>query len=89
MFRAADKRRSARVGARAATKLYVVTPSGSGRGMRVGEVLRHYPEVVLLDTLDDSTALVEMSDRDRLLISRRHPEWAIEPNVRYGKLAQR
>ena len=85
MFRDARKRRSPG----AATKLYVVSPSGAGRGagMRVGEVLRHYPRVVLLDTLDETTALVEMSDSDRMLITRQHPEWAIEPNIRYGKLA--
>ena len=84
MFRGARKRRSPG----AATKLYVVSPSGGrGAGMRVGEVLRHYPRVVLLDTLDETTALVEMSDSDRMLITRQHPEWAVEPNIRYGKLA--
>lgn len=84
MFRDARKRRSPG----AATKLYVVSPSDTARGrMRVGEVLRNYPRVVLLDTLDETTALVEMSDSDRLLISQQHPEWAIEPNIRYGKLA--
>lgn len=90
LLRALRKRRSGNnLSSRAATKLYVVTPSSSGRGMHVGEVLRHYPRVVLLDTLDDTTALVQMSDSDRLLISRQHPEWAIEPNISYGKIAQR
>ena len=70
---------------RSATKRYVVTPSGSRR-VKIGELLRHYPRVILLDALDDSTALVEMSERDRVRLSRRHPELAIEPNIPYRKV---
>lgn len=86
LLRAARKRLLHSFGMHPVTKLYVVSPSGVGRRMRIGEVLRHYPRVVLLDTVDDSTALVKMSERDRIRLSRQHPELAIEPNITYRKL---
>lgn len=85
LIRATGRRLFNSFGARSATQRYVVTPSGSRR-VKVGELLRHYPRVILLDALDDSTALVEMSERDRIRLSRRHPELAIEPNIPYRKV---
>lgn len=65
------------------TKRYVVSPSVSGSNMHVASVLSVYPTVKVLDELDDATALVEMSDKDRNRLSRQHPELLIEPNALY------
>jgi hypothetical protein len=86
LLRAARKIRSHGLGTRCATKRYVVTPIRSGDHMQIGELLRHYPKVVLLDSLDESTALVEMTEGDRVRLTRQHPELAIEPNLTYHKL---
>ena len=86
LLRAARKRLANSFGVRPTTQLYVVTPSNVGGRMHIGELLRHYPRVILLDALDESTALVEMSERDRARLSRQHPELAIEPNITYRKL---
>lgn len=85
-LRAARKRLSGGPAGRTAAKQYVVTPTSRGVRMHFGEVLRQFPKVVLLDTIDDRAVLVQMSDRDRNRLSRRHPELAIEPNSLYRKL---
>lgn len=85
LIRATRKRLSPGVGGQRTTKRYVVTPSINGRVIHLAQVLRAYPKVVLLDKVDDSTALVEMSDRDLDRLSRQHPELAIEPNLPYQK----
>jgi hypothetical protein len=86
LLRAARKIRAHSLGNRSATKCYVVTPTRSGGRMHIGELLRHYPRVTLLDSLDESTALVEMTERDRVELTQQHPELAIEPNLTYHKL---
>jgi len=86
LVRTARKRLSDGFRTRKATKRYVVTPAMSGSRMQLGQVLSKYPKVILLDRLDDSAALVEMSDRDRTRLARQHPELVIEPNIAYRKL---
>lgn len=85
LIRAARRRLSGSFGGDGTTKRYVVTRNSNGRVVHLGKVLRAYPKVILLDKLDDSTALVEMSDRDLMRLSRQHPELAIEPNIPYRK----
>lgn len=85
MFVRGARKRLTGGSARIAIKQYVVTPAARGARMHVGEVLRQYPKVILLD-IDDRAALVQMSDRDRNRLSRQHPELAIEPNILYRKL---
>jgi hypothetical protein len=86
LVRVARKRLISGSTARTATKQYVVTPTARGVPVHFGEVLRKYPKVILLDTIGDRAALVQMSDRDRNRLSRQHPELAIEPNSLYRKL---
>jgi hypothetical protein len=85
LVRAYRKRLSGGSAARSANKEYVVTPA-RGVQMHFGEVLRQYPKVILLETIGDRAALVQMSNRDRNRLSRQHPELAIEPNTLYRKL---
>jgi len=86
LLRAARKRISDGSTARTTTRQYVVTLTARGARMHFGQVFRQYPKVILLDTIDDRAALVQMSDRDRNRLSRQHPELAIEPNILYSKL---
>lgn len=86
LVRAYRKRLSGASAARTANKEYVVTPAARGARMHFGEVLRHFPKVIILETIGDRAALVQMSTRDRNRLSRQHPELAIEPNTLYRKL---
>jgi hypothetical protein len=86
MFRATRKRFSGKLSERRLTNRYVVTRSYAGDQMHVMTLLNQYPTVVLVDELDETTALVEMTPRDRMRISRQHPELMIEPNIGYRKL---
>jgi len=67
------------------TKRYIVTPSSAGSDMHVASLLRVYPTVKVLSELDKATALVEMTERDCKIVSRKHPELTIEKNALYTK----
>lgn len=64
-------------------KKYVVSPPARQRNLRVSALLRKCPGVTVLDELDDSTALVVMSDRAHDQLSQEHPELVIEPDLIY------
>jgi hypothetical protein len=64
-------------------KKYVVTPAARQVSLRVSAVLEHCPGITVLDELDDSTALVIMSDRTHHRLSKEHPELVIEPDLIY------
>jgi hypothetical protein len=71
------------MGKRHKRKEYLVTPSARRRKLRVSLVLRQHPGVTILDELDESTALVTMSDRAHHRLAQEHPELTIEPNIMY------
>lgn len=62
---------------------YVVTPKTKKNNVLVAELLACYPKASIIDELDNSTALVEMSADVCEQISRNHPELLIEPNLLY------
>jgi hypothetical protein len=64
-------------------KKYVVSPAARQRNLRVSALLRRRRGVKVLDELDDSTALVVMSDRAHNRLSQEHPELIIEPDLIY------
>jgi len=65
-----------------AAREYVITqPVRSG--VPIDHALRHYPTVRLLEQVDNQTALVEMTPDVRDWLADRHPEFCIEPNIRY------
>jgi Ethanolamine utilization protein EutJ (predicted chaperonin) len=68
---------------RQARKKYVVSPSARQRNLRVSALLRRRRGITVLDELDDSTALVVMSDRALDQLSQEHPELVIEPDLIY------
>jgi len=66
-------------------KRYVVTPTNARSNMHVASLLRVYPNVKVLDELDQATALVEMTEKDCKRVSRQHPELTIETNALYTR----
>jgi len=62
---------------------YVVTQATKGSNVSVAELLAHYPKAIILDELDNSTVLVEMSADMCEQISRNRPDLLIEPNLLY------
>jgi hypothetical protein len=59
-----------------------------GRGQKsphisVRALLENCPDVVILDELDSSTVLAEMSEDVRKKINRKLPQLVIEPNLQY------
>lgn len=79
----ARKKSIRRGGRQHMTKQYVVGPTDGLGDMYITLLLRRYPKVVVLDELNDSTALVEMSEMEHKRLSREHPELLIEPNLLY------
>jgi hypothetical protein len=45
---------------------------------------KNYPGIRVLQQLDESTALVEMSDDTSHSVIGQHPEIVVEPNIRYA-----
>lgn len=64
-------------------KQYLVTPAARRSKVPVCSVLRQHRGVTILNELDESTALVKMSDRQHNLLVRNHPELTIEPNIMF------
>jgi hypothetical protein len=62
---------------------YIVTRDKKGGMMHVSNVLKGYPSIEIIDCLDESTVLVEMTENERHKISREHPELGIERNELY------
>ena len=65
---------------------YVVTRPGKKGGISVGALLSRYPEVKLLEDLDESTSLVQMSASVCKRIRQEHSDLVIEPNLPYSLL---
>jgi hypothetical protein len=82
LLRTARKRLHKRLTGPRTTKRYVITPTVGGSKMHISSLLRQYPRVVIVDEFGD-TALVEMSERERLRLIQHHPELVIEPNLVY------
>lgn len=74
---------SRQMGKRQKRKKYVVSPPTRQRNLRVSALLKSRPGVIVLDELDDSTALVAMSDKAHHRLSKEHPELVIEPDLIY------
>lgn len=63
--------------------------SGDSRHTPVADLVDDVQGVRVVGALDDSTALVEMSDDARVRVEREHPQLVVEPNLYYGLLASR
>ena len=63
---------------------YLVVQTEQSRMVSVCTLLKGHPGVAILDQLDDSTALVEMSHETCLQLTRQFPDLAVEPNLRYN-----
>jgi hypothetical protein len=66
---------------------YVITKSGRV-GPSVSALLRDYEGVEVLEELDSSTVLAEMSDDALTLVTREIPQLVFEPNIQYRILSQ-
>ena len=66
---------------------YVITQRAGGV-TAVSTLLRKDPEVVILDEIDYSTALAEMSEETHQRIQREFPNLVIEPNNAYTLLTR-
>jgi len=65
---------------------YVVTQTAKKDERSVKALLSHYPQVEILDELDRSTMLIQMSPEICRQMAQEHPELIIEPNLLYEKL---
>jgi hypothetical protein len=83
MMELARKKSAKKSGGHHILRQYVMGPTAGRGNVYITSILRQYPKVIVLDKLDDSTALVEMSDIEHERISREHPELLIEPNLLY------
>jgi hypothetical protein len=83
MMELARKKSAKKNGGHHILRQYVVEPKAGRSNIYLASILRQYPKVIVLDKLDDSSALVEMSDVEYEQISSEHPELLIEPNLLY------
>lgn len=64
---------------------FVITSADAAKP-DITDILRDYPALDILDSLDAATVLVQMTETERQTLARNHPELAIEPNILYQLL---
>ena len=66
------------------THQYVVFATLRDPSSSLSALLKNHPGIRILQQLDESTALVEMSDETSHVLIGQHPEIVVEPNIRYA-----
>ena len=62
---------------------YIVFLAGGPPEQTFSKVLGSLPDVTIIEELDSSTVLVEMTDRGRKQLERALPDASVEPNIVY------